>query len=188
MKLGLSGVMTRAFIDSPLSPLFLVAAFLMGALALAGLPREEEPQISVPMVDVHVRADGLKAGDAVELVTKPLEDIVKGINDVEHVYSQTLDANGTVTARFFVGTDEDDAILRVHEELRAHFDRIPKGIPEPLVVGRGINDVPVVARWSRSWSTPTARFRWGRCGASMRTCPPWPARRFEASPTSACCC
>jgi multidrug efflux pump subunit AcrB len=145
MKLGLSGILTRDFIDSPLSPLFLVAAFLVGALALAGLSREEEPQISVPLVDVHVRADGLKAVDAVELVTKPLEDIVKGINDVEHVYSQTVDDNVTVTARFFVGTDEDDAILRVHEELRAHFDRIPKGIPEPLVVGRGINDVPIVA-------------------------------------------
>jgi multidrug efflux pump subunit AcrB len=145
MKLGLSGLLTRAFIDSPLSPLILIAAFLMGALALASLAREEEPQISVPMVDVHVRADGLKAGDAVELVTKPLEDIVKGINDVEHVYSQTVDDNVIVTARFFVGTDEDDAILRVHEELRANFDRIPKGIPEPLVVGRGINDVPILA-------------------------------------------
>ncbi len=168
MKLGLSGVLTRAFIDSPLSPLFLIAAFLVGALALASLPREEEPQISVPMVDVHVRADGLKAGDAVELVTKPLEDVVKGIDGVEHVYSQTVDDNVTVTARFFVGTDEDDAILRVHEELRANFGRIPKGIPEPLVVGRGINDVPIVAlvltprpevaaRWDDSALTTIAR-------------------------------
>jgi multidrug efflux pump subunit AcrB len=168
MKLGLSGVLTRAFIDSPLSPLILVAALLMGILALASLAREEEPQISVPMVDVHVRADGLRAGDAVELVTKPLEDIVKGINGVEHAYSQTVDDNVIVTARFFVGTDEDDAILRVHEELRANFHRIPKGIPEPLVVGRGINDVPILAlvltprpevaaRWDDSTLTTIAR-------------------------------
>ncbi|HSR72262.1 MAG TPA: efflux RND transporter permease subunit, partial [Kiloniellales bacterium] len=144
MKLGLSGTLTRLFIESPLTPLLLLAAILFGALALNALPREEEPQISVPMVDIHVRADGLRAVDAVELVTKPLEDIVKGINGVEHVYSNTLDDDVTVTARFFVGTDEDDAILRVHEELRANFDRIPKGIPEPLIIGRGINDVPII--------------------------------------------
>ncbi len=144
MKLGISGRITQAFIESPLTPLFLLAAVALGVIALLNLPREEEPQISVPMVDIHVRADGLKAEDAVELVTKPLEDIVKGIDGVEHTYSQTLDDQVIVTARFFVGTDADDAILRVHEKLRANFDRIPQGIPEPLVVARGINDVPIV--------------------------------------------
>jgi multidrug efflux pump subunit AcrB len=144
MRLGISGTLTRLFIESPLTPLLLLAAFLAGTIALLNLAREEEPQISVPLVDIHVRADGLNAADAVELVTKPLEDIVKGIDGVEHVYSNTVDDNVIVTARFFVGTDEDDAILRVHGELRASFDRIPKGIPEPLVVGRGINDVPIV--------------------------------------------
>ena len=142
--LGLSGHLTRLFISSPLTPLILLAAILFGALALAMLPREEEPQISVPMVDVLVRADGLRAPDAVELVTKPLEEIVKGIREVEHVYSQTQDDQVVVTARFFVGTEEDAAILRLHEEIRANFDRIPIGIPEPLIVGRGINDVAVV--------------------------------------------
>ena len=143
-SLGLSGHLTRLFIDSPLTPLILLAAILFGALALAMLPREEEPQISVPMVDVLVQADGLRAADAVELVTKPLEEIVKSIREVEHVYSQTMDDRVVVTARFFVGTEEDAAILRVHEEIRANFDRIPIGIPEPLIVGRGINDVAVV--------------------------------------------
>jgi len=144
VKLGLAGVLTRYFIDSPLTPLLLLASLAAGALALGGLSREEEPQISVPMVDIHVEAPGLKAVDAAELVTKPLEDIVKGINGVEHVYSQTLDDHVVVTARFFVGTDEDTAILRVHEKIRANMDRIPIGIPEPLIVGRGINDVAVV--------------------------------------------
>ncbi len=142
--LGISGHLARLFIDSPLTPLILVAAILCGAVALIALPREEEPQISVPMVDVLVRADGLRAADAVELVTKPLEEIVKGIREVEHVYSETLDDQVVVTARFLVGTDEDNAVLRVHEEIRANFDRIPIGIPEPLIVGRGINDVAVV--------------------------------------------
>ena len=143
MNLGLSGRLTRATIASPLTPLFLLASLVVGLIALAAIPREEEPQISVPMVDILVNTDGLRAPDGVELVTKPLEAIVKGISGVEHVYSQTEDDRVMVTARFLVGTRFDDAILRVHEKIRANFDRIPVGIPQPLIVGRGINDVAI---------------------------------------------
>jgi multidrug efflux pump subunit AcrB len=145
MNLGIAGRLTQAFIASPLTPLFLIASFAVGLVALVTLPREEEPQISVPMVDIHVRADGLKAEDAVKLVTEPLETIIKSIDDVEHVYSQTQDDGALVTARFIVGTSPDAAILRVHEKIRANFDRIPVGIPEPLIVGRGIDDVAIVS-------------------------------------------
>jgi multidrug efflux pump subunit AcrB len=144
LRLGLSGWLTQAAIRSPLTPLFLLAALAVGLIALLVIPREEEPQISVPMVDITVRADGLKAPDAVELVTKPLEAIIMAIEGVEHVYSQTVDDRVMVTARFFVGTKAGDAILRVHEKIRANYDRIPVGIPEPLIVGRGINDVAIV--------------------------------------------
>jgi len=82
----------------------------------------------VPMVDIHVQAQGLRAEDAVKLVTEPLEVIVKGINGVE----------------FEVGTRVEDAILRVHDKVRANIDRIPVGIPEPLIVGRGIDDVAIL--------------------------------------------
>ena len=159
MNLGLSGRLTRATIRSPLTPLFLLTALAIGLVALLTIPREEEPQISVPMVDIIVQANGLKAPDAVELVTKPLESIVKAISGVEHVYSQTQDDSAVVTVRFDVGTNEDDAVLRVHDKIRANINRIPIGIPEPMIVGRGINDVAVVtltlspkpaaaARWS----------------------------------------
>ncbi|AXS40554.1 efflux RND transporter permease subunit [Breoghania sp. L-A4] len=158
MNLGLSGALTRAFITSPLTPLLLFAALVLGTLALVTLPREEEPQISVPMVDILVRADGLKAPDAVKLVTEPLETIVKAINGVEHVYSQTVDDQVMVTARFYVGTSSDNAILRVHEKIRANMDRIPVGIPEPLVVGRGIDDVAIVV--ATLTPTPEAADRW----------------------------
>src|SRR5487761_1971341 len=94
MKLGLAGRLTRASIRSPLTPLFLLAALAAGMIALLTIPREEEPQISVPMVDIIVQANGLRAPDAVELVTKPLETIVKAIPGVEHVYSQTQDERG----------------------------------------------------------------------------------------------
>ncbi len=142
--LGLAGALTRAFIASSLTPLFIVAALAAGLVALGALPREEEPQISVPMVDIHVQAQGLKAEDAVKLVTEPLEVIVKGINDVEHVYSNTRDDAVLVMARFKVGTSAEDAILRVHDKVRANLDRIPVGIPEPLIVGRGIDDVAIL--------------------------------------------
>ncbi|GAB4287150.1 MAG: efflux RND transporter permease subunit [Roseovarius sp.] len=142
--LGLAGRLTRIFIASPLTPLMLLAALTMGLLALFALPREEEPQISVPLVDIHVRADGLRAEDAVKLVTEPLETIVKGIDAVEHVYSQTRDDQVMVTARFEVGVSADTAILRVRDKILANLDRIPVGIDPPLVVGRGIDDVAIV--------------------------------------------
>jgi multidrug efflux pump subunit AcrB len=168
MKLGLAGLLTRGFIASPLTPLFLISALALGLIALVTLPREEEPQISVPMVDIHVRADGLRADDVVKLVTEPLETIVKSIDGVEHVYSQTVDDGTVVTARFVVGTSADAAILRVHDKVRANLDRIPVGIPEPLIVGRGIDDVAIVvvtltpkpaaaAHWTANGLTRLAR-------------------------------
>lgn len=143
--LGLAGRLTQAFIQSALTPLFILAALAAGMLAVVSLPREEEPQISVPMVDIHVQAQGLKAEDAVKLVTEPLEVIVKGINGVEHVYSSTRDDAAMVTARFAVGTNADEAMLRVHDKVRANMDRIPLGIPEPLIIGRGIDDVAILS-------------------------------------------
>jgi multidrug efflux pump subunit AcrB len=159
MKLGLSGRLAQATISSPLTPLFLIASILVGLLALMSIPREEEPQISVPMVDIMVQAPGLSASDAAELVAKPLETIVKSIDAVDHVYTQASEDQVMVTARFDVGEDPEDAAVRVHEKVRANMDRIPVGIPEPHIVTRGINDVPAVvltlspkpghaARWS----------------------------------------
>lgn len=143
-NLGIAGNLTRAFIKSPLTPLFLIAAFAFGLVALLTLPREEEPQISVPMVDIIVQAPGLRADDAQKLISEPLETIVKSINGVEHIYSQSMDNMVMVTARFLVGTSSDTAVLRVHDKVRANIDRIPVGIAEPKVVGRGIDDVAIV--------------------------------------------
>jgi len=143
--LGIAGWLTKAFITSPLTPLMVLAALAVGLVALFSLPREEEPQISVPLVDIHISAPGLKAEDAATLVTDPMETIIKGINEVEHVYSLTRDDYAMVTARFLVGTSSDAAILRVHEKVKANLARIPVGIHEPLVVARGIDDVAIVA-------------------------------------------
>ena len=144
MNLGLSGRLTQATIHSPLTPLALLAAIAVGLMALMSIPREEEPQISVPMVDIMVATPGLRAADGAELVAKPLETIVKSIDAVDHVYTQVQDDQVLVTARFDVGEDPEDAAVRVHEKVRANYDQIPVGIPEPMIVTRGINDVPAV--------------------------------------------
>ena len=144
MKADISGAITRATIRSPLTPLFLLTALAVGLIALLTIPREEEPQISVPMIDLILSAPGLAAPDVVEQVTKPLEEILTAIPDVEYTYSQSQDDGALVTARFVVGTDADDAILRIHEKIRANLDRIPTNVPMPIVIGRGIDDVPIV--------------------------------------------
>ncbi|GLR66505.1 multidrug transporter AcrB [Acidocella aquatica] len=165
MNLGLSGALTKRFIRSPLSPLFLIAALMAGMIALITIPREEDPQIHVPMVDVMVNTDGLKAGDGVELVTKPLETILRAIPGVEHIYSTSVDNHVTVTARFVVGTNEDSAVLRVNDKIRANLDRIPIGIPEPLVVGRGIDDVAIVTLTLTP--KPDAANQWDEAGLTQ---------------------
>ncbi len=144
VNLGLSGRLTRATIRSPLTPLLLLAALVIGLLSLLAIPREEEPQISVPMVDIQVMAPGLAAADAIELVGIPLETIVKSVDGVEHVYTRAEDDGVMVTARFLVGSNPDAAATRIEAKLRANMDRIPVGIPAPKVTVRGINDVPMV--------------------------------------------
>jgi len=144
MNPGLSGRITRATIASPLTPLFLLAAILVGLIATVTIPREEEPQIKVPMVDIRVAAPGLSAADGVELAGKPLEQIVKSIDGVEHVYTQAEDHGVMVTARFAVGQDPEAAATRVDEKIKANIDKIPAGVLPPQITVRGISDVPIL--------------------------------------------
>jgi multidrug efflux pump subunit AcrB len=144
MNLGISGRLTKATLNSPLTPLLLLASIMVGLIATMTIPREEEPQISVPVVDIRVAAPGLGAEDVAELVAKPLETIVKSIDAVDHVYTQAEDNGAMVTARFEVGSDPEDAATRIDDRIQANMDRIPVGIPPPHVTVRGINDVPIV--------------------------------------------
>ena len=144
MNLGVAGRFAQTFIQSALTPLFLIIAGVVGALALTAMPREEEPQITVPFVDVLVPVPGIKAEDVVELVTKPFEDILKGIDNVAHIYSFTRDDAIAITVRFDTGHDDDSAIARVNDAIDANRHLIPANIPEPLVIGRSIDDVAVI--------------------------------------------
>nr|WP_194745660.1 efflux RND transporter permease subunit [Thermaurantiacus tibetensis] len=144
MPPGLAGRITGATIESPLTPLMLLAGILVGLLALLTIPREEEPQISVPMVDIEVMVPGMAAVDAVEHVAKPLEEILMATPGVEHVYVMARDNAVLVTARFLVGSRPEDAAIRVAERLQANADRAPPGVEWPKVTVRGIDDVPIV--------------------------------------------
>ena len=156
MKLGLSGWLTQATIRSPLTPLFLLAALAVGLIAILTIPREEDPQIRVPMVDSWSPPTGCKAADAAELVTKPLETILTAIPGVEHIYSQTQDDRVMVTARFVVGTNEDDAVLRVQrQDPRQHG-------PHPDRHSRAAGGRAAASTTSRRGADPVAEARGGR--------------------------
>jgi len=144
VSLGIAGRVTKSFVQSALTPLILVVSVVLGGMALLSMPQEEDPQITVPFVDIFLATPGLKAEDVVELVTKPFEDILKGIDNVEHVYSMTRDDGITLTVRFDTGFDDDAAIARVNDAIDANRYRVPANLPTPLVIGRSIDDVAVV--------------------------------------------
>jgi multidrug efflux pump subunit AcrB len=132
-------------------PLFLlIAAVAAGLFALQYTPREEEPQIVVPMVDVLVSAPGLSAVQVERQVTIPVEKLLTQIPGVEHVYSSSLKGRTAVTLRFYVGQDREEAILNTYNKLYSNQDLVPGVIGEWLVRPVEVDDVPIVllALWS----------------------------------------
>jgi multidrug efflux pump subunit AcrB len=151
--LGPAGLMARTFIHSKLTPLLIVAAVGVGAMALIRLPREEEPQIVVPMVDVFVNMPGASAKEVEERVTKPMERLLWEIPGVEYIYSTSSPGQSVAIVRFLVGQDEERSLVRLQDKLASHADIIPPGASPPLVKPRSIDDVPVLALtlWSRRY-------------------------------------
>ncbi len=143
--LGIAGKMARAWIDSKLTPLFIGASLLIGAFSVWMLPREEEPQIIVPMIDVFVGMPGSSAREVEERVTKPMEKLLWEIPGVEYVYSTSRPGSSMAIVRFKVGEDEEKSIVRLNQKLYANFDIIPAGATPPLVKPRSIDDVPILA-------------------------------------------
>ncbi|MCB1764086.1 MAG: efflux RND transporter permease subunit, partial [Gammaproteobacteria bacterium] len=133
------------FVDSPLTPLFIGASILLGGLAVALLPREEEPQIVVPVIDVFVQMPGATAKEVEQRVTKPLEKLAWELPGVEYIYSTSSTGKSLTVVRFLVGWDEAEAIVQLYQKLYANLDRIPPGASQPLLKPRRIDDVPVLA-------------------------------------------
>jgi multidrug efflux pump subunit AcrB len=152
-KLGPAGRVAQAWIDSKLTPLVIVGAILLGLFAVWKLPREEEPQIIVPMVDVSVQMPGASAREVEERVTKPMEKLLWEIPGVEYIYSTSSRGQSMAIVRFLVGQDEEKAIVRLNQKLAANMDLIPPGRLAPFVKPRSIDDVPILALtfWSQQY-------------------------------------
>ena len=152
-ELGVAGRFAKMWIGSKLTPLIISGSMLLGLFAVWKLPREEEPQIIVPMVDVFVQMPGASSREVEERVTKPMEKLLWEIPGVEYVYSTSSPGMSMVIVRFLVGQDEEKSIVRLNQKLNANLDLIPPGASPPLVKPRSIDDVPILALtlWSKRY-------------------------------------
>jgi multidrug efflux pump subunit AcrB len=129
---GAAGKIARAFINSKLTPLIIIASIILGVAAVLVLPREEEPQIIVPMIDIFVSMPGASAKEVEQRVSKPMEKLLWEIPGVEYIYSTSSPGMSMVVVRFFVGEDEEKSIVRLQSKLTANYDLIPEGV-SPLL-------------------------------------------------------
>jgi multidrug efflux pump subunit AcrB len=143
--LGIAGRLAHAFLNSKLTPLFIVASLVLGVFAVAIIPREEEPQILVPMLDISTTMPGASPAEVEQRVTLPIENLVHEISGVEYVYSTSSPGRSLVIVRFLVGTSQEDALIKVYSKLYSNFDAMPPGISQPLIKARSIDDVPILA-------------------------------------------
>ena len=158
-KLGMAGKVAHAFIESKLTPLVHPDGDLLGVGAVLVLPREEEPQIIVPMIDVFVQMPGASAKEVEERVTKPMEKLIWEVPGVEYVYSTSSPGFSMAVVRFLVGQDEEKSIVRLNQKMFSNFDLIPPGASQPLIKPRYIDDVPILAitLWSERYDHYTLR-------------------------------
>ena len=154
MELGIAGRLAQAFINSKLTPLFIAASLAVGAFAVAIIPREEEPQILVPMLDITTAMPGASPAEVEERVTLPIENLVHQISGVEYVYSTSSPGQSLVIVRFLVGTPQEDALIKVYSKLYSNFDQMPPGVSQPIIKARSIDDVPILALtlWGQNYN------------------------------------
>src|ERR1017187_4187661 len=143
--LGIAGRLAQSFLNSKLTPLFIAASLALGIFSVAIIPREEEPQILVPMLDIATAMPGASPAEVEERVTLPIENLVHQISGVEYVYSTSAPGQSLVIVRFLVGTPQEDALIKVYSKLYSNFDRMPPGVSQPIIKARSIDDVPILA-------------------------------------------
>src|SRR5512135_1078710 len=157
--LGFAGKIARAFINSKLTPLIVAASLLLGLYAVLVTPREEEPQIVVPMVDIYLPMPGSSPREVEERVVKPFEAKMWEIKGVEYVYAMSRPGLGVVTVRFLVGEDMEKSLVKLYNKVMSNRTVLPPGAAEPLVVPKSIDDVPILALtlWSDRYDSYTLR-------------------------------
>jgi multidrug efflux pump subunit AcrB len=144
-RLGLAGRLAQFFLNSKLTPLFILASLALGVFAVAIIPREEDPQIVVPMLDIATAMPGASPAEVEERVTLPIEKLVHQISGVEYVYSTSGPGQSLVIVRFLVGTPQEEALIKVYSKLYSNFDQIPPGVTQPIIKARSIDDVPILS-------------------------------------------
>src|SRR5215831_1053799 len=121
-KMGFAGRLATYFLNSKLTPLAILASLLFGVIAVLALPREEEPQIIVPMIDVFVQMPGATAKEVEERVTRPMEKLLWEIPGVEYIYSTSSPGFSMAVVRFYVGQDQERSLVRLNQKLQSNFD------------------------------------------------------------------
>jgi multidrug efflux pump subunit AcrB len=144
MQEGISGKIANFFINSKLTILLMVALMIIGVYSSFLIPREEEPQINVPMADVMVGYPGASPTEVESRVAKPLEKIISNIKGVEHVHTMAMNGQAMLIVQFFVGQDVERSYVKLYDELAKHEDMLPKGVYKPMVKTRSIDDVPML--------------------------------------------
>ncbi len=152
---GIAGGLAAQFINSKLTPLFILFSLLLGAFAILRTPREEEPQIVVPMLDVFVQMPGASPAEVEQRAGIPMERLLREVPGVEYVYSISSPGMSMLVVRFYVGTKEEDAIVKTYNKLYSNFDRIPAGVSQPIIKVRSIDDVPIMALtlWGKNYDS-----------------------------------
>ncbi len=153
MKNGFSGNIAKAFIQSKLTILLMIGFLLIGGYSTFLIPREEEPQITVPMADIFIGYPGATPKDAETKVAAPLEKIISNIKGVEYVYSTSMEGQVMIIVQFKVGEDVERSLVKLYSELMKNMDKMPQGIGLPLIKTRAIDDVPVLGLtlWSNHY-------------------------------------
>jgi multidrug efflux pump subunit AcrB len=148
----LAGKFAQSFIQSKLTPIIVLASILLGVFAVIVTPREEEPQIIVPMIDVFVSYPGASAKEVEQRVCSPMEKFLWEIEGVEYVYTTSSPESGMAIVRFYVGSNMEESIVKLYNKLMSNYDKIPPGVSQPLVKPRSINDVPTITLtlWSKN--------------------------------------
>jgi len=145
MKDGLAGKIAKGFISSKLTVLLMIVFMVIGVYSSFLIPREEEPQIDVPMADIFVGYPGASPTEVESRITKPLEKIISNIKGVEYVYTTSMQEQGMAIVQFYVGEDIERSLVRLYDEINKHMDQMPNGVTMPLVKTRAIDDVPMLA-------------------------------------------
>ena len=153
MQEGISGKIASFFMNSKLTILLMVALMIIGTYSSFLIPREEEPQINVPMADVMIGYPGASPSEVESRVIKPLEKVLSNIKGVEHLHSMAMNGQAMIIVQFYVGENSEESYVKLYDELMKHQDMFPEGVYPPMVKTRSIDDVPMLGLtlWSEKY-------------------------------------